>query len=330
MADLYLGSDPTNIQYGGGMRMYWKDKTDTGWLEVGHFEALSVNPSVTKEELPGSRRASRGTIKSRVTERKVALSITPMELSTENVRMMVLAEEATQSNQLSSYQDLAALTVVDDAYVRLGHNDVSITRIPVGTISDGPFEVGETVTGGTSSATGKVAWTATGLLELVNVSGTFVAGETITGGSSTASATSASVQKVKDLVVVDAASPTTRYELGTDYDLEADEGMVRVLSTGDISGNPYVAYNYDALSGEILYQFSGGNVINKEVLIVTDKDNDGPRYELYYPSVDWTPNGEWGLLIDGNSSLPFEGTVLEDSTQASGQEYGYVKMLKAA
>lgn len=330
MADLYMGSDPTNIQYGGGIRMYWKDKNAAGWLEIGHFEALSVSPAVTKEELAGSRTAARGTIKSRVTERKVSISVTPMELSTENLRMATLAEAATQANQAKSYADLAQLTVTEDAYTRLGKNDVHIIRIPHGTVTGGPFSLGETVTGGTSSATGKIAWRETGLMELINVSGTFVAGETLTGGTSTATAAATSVQKVKDLVVVNSGTPTTRYTLGDDYDLMADEGMLRVLSSGDISGNPYVAYSWDALSGEILYQFSGGNVINKEVLMVTDKDNDGPRYEIYYPSVDWVLNGEWALLTDGASTLPFDGAVLEDSTQSSGQEYGYIKLLKAA
>lgn len=330
MANLYPGSDPTNILYGGGFRMFWKEKTSTAWQEVGHFNDLSVSPSVSKESLSGSRTAARGTIKSRVTERKVAISVTPIELSTENLRMALLAEAPTQENQTASYRDLASLTVVEDGYVRLGHNDVFITRIPIGTVTSGPFQVGETVTGGTSSASGEIAWSATGLLELVHVSGTFVAGEVLTGGTSSAHATAASVQKVKDLVVVNSAAPTIRYTQGDDYDLQADEGMFRVLSSGDISGNPYVAYSYDAHSGEKLYQYSGGNVINKEVLIVSDKDNDGPRFELYYPSVDWTMDGDWSLLSDDASSLPFSGEVLEDSTQISGQEYGYIKLMKAA
>lgn len=328
MPELYMGSDPINIQYGGGMRMYWKDKNAAGWHEVGHFENLGVNPSVSKEELAGSRTAARGTIKSRVTERKVAITVTPIELSTENLRMALLAEAATQANQAASARDLASLTVAVDTYVRLGHNDVHIVRIPHGTVTGGPFQIGETVTGGTSSATGKIAWCESGLMELVGVTGTFVAGEELTGGTSTAKANATSVQKVKDVVVVNSGTPTTRYEQGDDYDLMADEGMLRVRSDGDIVGNPFVAYGYDAHSGEILYQYSGGNVINKEVLIVTDKDNDGPRYELYYPSVDWTLNGDWSLLTDGASSLPFEGTVLEDSTRPSGQEYGYIKLMR--
>lgn len=52
------------------------------------------------------------------------------------------------------------------------------------------FTVGETVTGGTSSATGVVALDSNGeFLLLSSPSGTFVAGETITGGSSGSTAT---------------------------------------------------------------------------------------------------------------------------------------------
>lgn len=54
----------------------------------------------------------------------------------------------------------------------------------------GTFTVGETVTGGTSSATGVVVWNANNeALSLSTVSGTFAAAETVTGGTSGATAT---------------------------------------------------------------------------------------------------------------------------------------------
>lgn len=56
--------------------------------------------------------------------------------------------------------------------------------------ANGTFTVGETVTGGTSSATGTVALSSNGeFLLLTSPSGTFTAGETITGGSSGFTAT---------------------------------------------------------------------------------------------------------------------------------------------
>lgn len=58
-------------------------------------------------------------------------------------------------------------------------------------LSGGPFTVGETVTGGTSSATGVVVYDAASDTELLvaNVSGTFQDAETITGGTSGTTAT---------------------------------------------------------------------------------------------------------------------------------------------
>jgi hypothetical protein len=324
-----MGSDPKNIQYGGGFRMHVKKKMDVGWHELGHFADLSVKPEVTTKELTGSRTAARGTVKTSPDTQKIGLSCTALELSIQNLIIALMSEGFQDDNQVAGYHALAQLTVVEDLYVRLGKNDISLTKILVGTITGGPYEIGETVTGGTSSATGTVAWTATGLLELVNVTGTFVAGETVTGGTSSASSTSASVQIVKDLVVVDSATPTIRYVAGTDYDLLPDEGMFRVHSAGSISGNPYVAYNYPALSAQKA-NFLDGGIANREVLIVSDKDNNGPRYELYYPSVDIIMSGDWTLLTDDASGLPLQGTVLEDSTQTAGGEYGTIKMMAAA
>ena len=61
-------------------------------------------------------------------------------------------------------------------------------NIAHGTVTSGPFQAGETITGGTSGATAKVDAVGTGSLDVSIVSGTFQAAETITGGTSGASA----------------------------------------------------------------------------------------------------------------------------------------------
>ncbi len=59
-----------------------------------------------------------------------------------------------------------------------------------GTVSDGPFTVGEVITGTTSSATGAVLSVGANFLEYTITAGVFVTTETITGSSSGATATS--------------------------------------------------------------------------------------------------------------------------------------------
>lgn len=71
--------------------------------------------------------------------------------------------------------------------------DAAVTTVRHGSVTGGPFQVAETITGGTSTATGTVSYVGSGWVELTAVSGTFVAGETLTGGTSLATATSVSV-----------------------------------------------------------------------------------------------------------------------------------------
>lgn len=68
-----------------------------------------------------------------------------------------------------------------------------------GTVTSGPFQAGETITGGTSGATAVVDEVGDGFLDVSSVSGTFQAAETITGGTSGASAavTSTLVEQYK-------------------------------------------------------------------------------------------------------------------------------------
>lgn len=71
-----------------------------------------------------------------------------------------------------------------------------LKKITIGAVTSGPFKHGETITGGTSTATGRVVIkTANGTTTLyyVPITGTFQNAETVTGGTSGASATSGSV-----------------------------------------------------------------------------------------------------------------------------------------
>lgn len=72
----------------------------------------------------------------------------------------------------------------------------TLKKITIGAITSGPFQHGETITGGTSSGTGRVVMaTATGVTTLyyVVLAGTLQSGEVITGATSLASATTGSV-----------------------------------------------------------------------------------------------------------------------------------------
>ena len=72
----------------------------------------------------------------------------------------------------------------------------TLKSMNIGAVTNGPFQHGETITGGTSVAKGRVVInTANGATAIlfVTISGTFVSGEVINGGASTATATTSSV-----------------------------------------------------------------------------------------------------------------------------------------
>lgn len=83
--------------------------------------------------------------------------------------------------------------------------------LTIGTVSGGPFQVGETVTGGTSAATGVVVAVNSGSLVITTGNGkAFTATETITGGTSSATApVTLYIQRNRIYGINDTVVPTT-------------------------------------------------------------------------------------------------------------------------
>ena len=102
----------------------------------------------------------------------------------------------------------------------------------------GTFQVGETVTGGTSATTGEVAkWDATTrYLYLINMTGNFTVGEILTGGTSTATGTYETKQTTDE-----AAETLPQIEAGT---TDTATGNKQIESDADsildfTEGNPF-------------------------------------------------------------------------------------------
>ena len=102
----------------------------------------------------------------------------------------------------------------------------------------GTFQVGETVTGGTSATTGEVAkWDATTrYLYIINMTGNFTVGEILTGGTSTATGTYETKQTTDE-----AAETLAQIEAGTtdtatsNKQIESDADSILDFS----EGNPF-------------------------------------------------------------------------------------------
>ena len=313
-----LSSSPENIRYNGTGRAYAQEIGQTGWEDLGEIESFQFNASVSTETLKSTRNASRATILEVESEREATLQFELREETPFNLAMAELGGDWNDDNQLVGYTALTEKTSVPDKYVELGHYDVHLHKISHGTVTGGPFDVGETVTIGAVTAT--VVWAGTGFVEVVNASAALPSSGTMTGGTSSASASVTGSAKLEDICVVNSATPTIRYQQGRDYTLDPDYGMLRVLSEGTITGSPFVAYSYPAVARQYNWMFSGGSKTYK-LKFVTDGDDRGNRHVITFNKVSPKQDGDKTMIGDGVSLISVSGAVLADTSQPSGQEY---------
>jgi hypothetical protein len=126
---------------------------------------------------------------------------------------------------------------IDTFLQSCGMAKTTLKKIAIGAITGGPYEHGETITGGTSGATGRVVVPAANgdaEIHFETISGTFVA-ETITGGTSSASCTSSAGESTGGF----SYQPSSSNQLTYSVQLEEDGVTKRFLGcngTFKISG----------------------------------------------------------------------------------------------
>lgn len=98
----------------------------------------------------------------------------------------LLGQEFTQNVGIIGNKEKFTTMAGDELEVRVYASE---RFIEYSGLASGPFTIGETVTGGTSGATGVVESLDTGKIIFSSVTGIFTIGETITGGTSSATAT---------------------------------------------------------------------------------------------------------------------------------------------
>jgi len=329
---MYLASDPRNIRFNGSGRGYVAAVQGTSFDDLGELESISASISVTNDTMYTTRDASRAAIIEQEKLRNATLTVGLRELTEENLKIALLGGDFQAQNQSAGYVNLAtAAAAVDDKYVDLGHLNVYMRKLTHGTLAGGSFAKGDTITGVTSSATGVVAWAdgTAKIVELVNLGGgdDWIVGETI--GNGTASGTLTASEKLEDIVVVDDDTPATRYIQGTDYTLDPDYGLLRILSAGAVGAAFSFAYNYEAVTKKYMHAFTAGSV-ERKLIFVTDKDDRGTRFRMTFWRVKINLNGDFPLLGEGAAILSVTGTLLADTAQPAGQKYWKMEAMPKA
>jgi hypothetical protein len=92
------------------------------------------------------------------------------------------------------------------------------------------------------------------------------------------------------------------------------------LSSGTTASTDVVSYDYESVDKQHTYAMSASSV-QKKMIFVSDKNDQGPRQRWTFNKVQINLNGEFPLIGSGGAILSVTGSVLYDSTQTSGQEY---------
>lgn len=189
------------------------------------------------------------------------------------------------------------------------------------------FNVGDELTGGTSSATATIVQVIdngnVGTLYLKSITGTFADDETITDDN--ASPGSATANGLCEMVytnvsVFDTDTPTTFYVLGTDYSIDSRTGRIHIIAGGSaVDMNLTVEFaqpaaTYTKLAGLLETQLEG------MVRFVSD-NVAGVNKELKIWKVSLTPSGDTAYIGDDWSTLTFEGEILKDEVGHPASPY---------
>lgn len=320
-----LAPNPGNYLFPRG-RQYFRPEGAAGHLHLGNVPEYELTPEISEEKHYESMSPSRKVDLTYETERSLSGSMTLEEFSAENINVAWLGDGVIHGSQAAGAIDAAEKTLADNLYIDLGKTDLSVLKVSHGAETGGSFGPGDTVTGGTSAATGEVAWAGDGYVELINVSGTFQAGETIT--ASAVSATTSRVEKMADVVVADAATPTTRYVAGTDYDVDVVGGLIRKRSTGSIGATAFVSADHAAMASETIRALSG-SATQGELLFIGDPER-GPRPRVTLWKVKLILSGGLGLISEDLASIPVDITVLADTVNHPAEPYMRWEFLRAA
>ncbi len=257
-----------------------------GGIDLGYVQESSLTVSETTREVYSARDDSMAKAVSKVVQTDYSLPLEVMSVTPDNLALMFRGETGSEVQVVGYYDDAAALAITGPAALnraqKLGKRWVStqVLNFDGGT---GAFAIGQTVTGGTSTETGKIVWktgtTAAGTLVLVDVSGAFTDNEAITDAG-TGAAVANGTNTVEDDIVLTDTGASTRYALDTDYGIDPKSGTVFYLDTGSITALEVLEGYFDyAAKTETVIQHGATGISNYQVEILAFSGSDQYRYE---------------------------------------------------
>ncbi len=283
---------------------------------LGNAPAVAYSAGVTLLDHFSSQAGFRAKDKKAVQEAAPNITFTLDELEENNFALSLYGTVEETAQISSSDEAVDIVNPIPGGTFSLGWQSVFGYRLAHGSVT-GTFAVGETITGGTSSATATILRIVGGTQPYLVTDtpvGTFAVAETITGGTSTATASTTALiaEAAGDVVVREKAVPTNVLAPTTDYTVDAVAG--RVTFTAATTAD-------DATTYEAVFQASAATYTTVKALTNTEQEgllrfvSDNPvgtQYELVAWRVQVMPDGETALIGDEWAQMSFSCDVLRD------------------
>lgn len=288
---------------------------------LGNAKEVTIAMGVTKLDHFSSMAGLKAKDKSVISQIAPTIGFTLEEFEEENWKLLTFGQATSTTQTADDSNSVVIASPVKGQVYPLGFRSIQTKRLTVGTVTGGPFQAGETITGGTSAATAVVrqVLVAQGQLIVDTVTGTFQLAETITGGTSSATApVNAIPTPVSGLVVVKSTSGSTYYTT-SDYSINAGLGEIAISANSTISGSITVYFGVAGVTYTTISTLT--KLVQEGKLRFASNNPEGGQYELTAWRTQVSPDGDTALIGDDWGSMKFTAEVLSDTLNHPASPY---------
>jgi hypothetical protein len=304
--------------------LYWSPydpETNTYSIErhLGNAKEVTIAMGITKLDHFSSMAGLKAKDKTVVSQVAPTMGFTLEEFDEENWKLLTYGTAVTATQTGDDENSVVVASPVKGQVYELGARAIQTKRVTIGAVTGGPFQAGETITGGTSSATAKILQVLAGVLIVGSVTGTFQAAETITGGTSSATASLSTIPTaVVGLVVAKTTSGSTYYT-SSDFTVNAGLGQISIPLTSTITGSVTFLFGTATVTYTTISALT--KLAQEGKLRFASNNPEGSQYELTAWRTQVSPDGDTALIGDDWGSMKFTAEILNDSVNHPTSPY---------
>jgi len=289
---------------------------------LGNAKEVTLAMGITKLDHYSAMAGLKAKDKTVISQVAPTIGFTLEEFDQENWKLLTFGQSTDIVQSADDSNTLVIATPVKGTVYDLGFRSIQTKRMVIGSVTGGPFQAGETLTGGTSAATAIVrqVLASSGQLILDTVVGTFTIGETVTGGTSSAHAPVTSIPvAVSGLVVAKTTVGSTFYSSPADFTVDAKLGQLTIPLGSTITGSLTLYFGVGALTYSKISALT--KLVQEGKLRYASNNPEGSQYELTAWRTQVSPDGDTALIADDWGSMKFTAEILNDAANHPDSPY---------